>query len=80
MFLSTARHLLLKLFTPLVPDFPRALLSSSSLAMSHQSKGCKMLRMALNKTDVTYHHYVARSILNSAKQAEDNNDDVEEVG
>lgn len=29
---------------------------------------------------VTYHHYVARSILDSAKEAEDNDDDVEEVG
>jgi len=38
------------------------------------------LRTALNKTDITYHHYVARSILNSAKQAKDNDDDVEEVG
>lgn len=36
--------------------------------------------MALNKTSVTYHHYVARSVLNSAKQAEDNDDDVKEVG
>lgn len=36
--------------------------------------------MALNNTEVTYHHYVARSILNSAKEAEDNDDDVEEVG
>lgn len=36
--------------------------------------------MVPNKMAVTYHHDVARSILNSAKQAEDNNDDVEEVG
>lgn len=36
--------------------------------------------MSLNQSNVTYHHYVARSILNGPKQAKDDNDDVEEVG
>jgi len=41
---------------------------------------CPTRGKAQNKADVTYHHYVTRSVLNGAKQAKDNNDDVEEVG
>lgn len=41
---------------------------------------CPTRGKAQNKADITYHHYVARSVLNGAKQAKDNNDDVEEVG
>lgn len=36
--------------------------------------------MALKEADVTHHHDVTRSVLDSAEQAEDDNDDVEEVG
>lgn len=79
MFLSTARHLLLKQRAGLVPDLPGASLCPSARATSHGGAGWDRLRV-LGAKGVTHHHDVARSVLDGAEQPQDNDDDVQEVG